>query len=90
MPHHPPPGATRRALVEGLPRSAVAVTASGDSPELRRTLSILRDRTDEIGAELLLVLDRWPDDTDASGRRALDAFVDLLVFEPGGATLSSI
>ncbi len=70
--------------MEGLPRSAVAVTASGDSPELRRTLSILRDRTDEIGAELLLVLDRWPDDTDASGRRALDAFVDLLVFEPGG------
>lgn len=84
MSHRPPPGAIRRALVEGLPRSAVAVTASGDSPELRRTLSILRDRTDVIGAELLLVLDRWPDDTNASGHRALDAFVDLLVFEPGG------
>lgn len=70
--------------MEDPPRTAVALTAPGDSPELRRTLRVLRDRTDAIGAELLLVLDRWPDDPDASGHRALDAMVDLLVFEPGG------
>lgn len=79
-----PLGTTRRDLLPDLPRTAVALTASGDGPELRRTLSVLRDRTAAVGAELLLVLDRWSDDPGASAHDALEAMVDLVVLEPGG------
>lgn len=73
-----------------LPRAAVALTAKSDDANLRRSLQALGDQTRPLGAELLLVLDQWPDDPGAEGRRELESLVDVLVLAPGGGRAAAV
>lgn len=77
-----PPQAPRPAGAPPLPRTTVVVTACGDDRGLRGTLAALRRQVDRVGAELLLVVNTWPDDLGHAARQALEGFTDVLLFEP--------
>lgn len=64
------------------PSTTVVLTACGDDRGLRETLANVRLQADLVGAQVLLVVNAWPDDLGHDARQALEGLADQMLFEP--------
>lgn len=63
-------------------RVTVVITAWKDSPELRRTIAVVRRQARRAGATSLLMFNAWQDDVPHSALVELEREVDQVLFEP--------